>query len=155
MVMLKEGSNGSGGALDAGERLRASGIPLALIGVGLAWLLASESGSKKPAPEAAEGGAGEVLPAPGAEASANGADENGAAESGLKTMARNAGERIADYAGIAGEGASRAGGEVLAAIERHPFLFGAIGLFSGAALATLLPLGKGEKDAKAPPSTSG
>ena len=141
MVMLKEGSNGSGGALDAGERLRASGIPLALIGVGLAWLLASESGSKKPAP--------------GAEASANGADENGAAESGLKTMARNAGERIADYAGIAGEGASRAGGEVLAAIERHPFLFGAIGLFSGAALATLLPLGKGEKDAKAPPSTSG
>ena len=57
-------------------------------------------------------------------------------------MARATGERISEYAGVAGDRASRLGGDIVTTIERHPLLFGAIGLISGAALATLLPLGK-------------
>jgi hypothetical protein len=151
--------------------------------VGLAWLLVSESGivENLPADEwfaalrrrssRMESGDGAALPAGGRDEQralppAMGGQKGRAEEPGhdgetpahvLVGMARATGERISDYAGVAGDRASRMGGELLATIERHPLLFGAIGLVSGAALATLLPLGKrgGSRAAQQPHSTDG
>jgi hypothetical protein len=147
MLMLKQVTNGNNGAAFAGgERLRANSLPLTLIGLGFAWLIASESGlvEKLPADELISGLRRRIAPSKAKEAPSGKTD--GELATGFVSLARTAGERISNYAGVAGEGASRLGTDVLATIERHPLLFGALGLVAGAALATLMPTGKSGAD---------
>lgn len=157
MDMLKHAPNGTSGAdFCDGERLRANSIPLALIGFGLAWLIARESHlvENLPAEEWIGGLRRRITPSKEAEILSG--RTAGEVATGISAFARTTGERISNYAGVAGEGASRLGSETRAAVERHPFLFGALGLVSGAALATLLPTGKrGRNGKEAGPSTGG
>lgn len=143
MDMLKKVPDENGGtAFISGERLRANSVPLGLIGLGLAWLIVSESGLVDTLP--AEEWVGNVrrrITSSKAEEMPP-ATTDGELTAGISSLARTAGERISNYAGSAGEGASRLGNRALETIERHPFLFGALGLVSGAALATLVPTGR-------------
>ena len=143
MSMMKEANDGNGAAFNGLDRLRSNSLPLALIGLGVAWLIASESGltEKLPTDEWIGGLRRRIAPPTAADELSG--KTNGEMASGLTPTARTTGERISEYCGVAGERASRVGNEVLATIERHPLLFGALGLVSGAALAALAPFGKG------------
>jgi hypothetical protein len=56
-------------------------------------------------------------------------------------------ERAGDYAGYAGERASRIAGQASQTWERHALLFGAAGLAAGVLVAALLPLSSLETEA--------
>ena len=139
-----------------GETLRANPIPLALVGFGLAWLLARQTrvvetvtGDERLRAASRRIGetigikAGNGLEAAKSEAEGWMHQAAGAARGALRTVrSSTAVERAERFAGEAGERATQLGDRLADAIERHPFLVGAIGLASGAALASLLPTGK-------------
>ena len=122
---------GNGAAwLDVGEAARANPIPLALIGVGVAWLLAANFGIAGGSPE-------------GDAASGTGAARSVRKAAG--TALEHAGE-CAEYGTLATEPVRRAGRSLRASVERHPLLIGLAGLICGAALGALLPSSRGEQD---------
>jgi Protein of unknown function (DUF3618) len=122
---------GNGAAwVDVGEAARANPIPLALIGVGVAWFLAANFGIT--------GGSAE-----GDAASGTGAARSVREAAG--TLLKGAGE-CAEYGKPATEPVRRTGRSLRASVERHPLLVGLAGLICGAALGALLPSSRREQD---------
>jgi hypothetical protein len=113
---------GNGAAwVDVGETARANPIPLALIGVGVAWLLAANFGIA--------GGS---------------ADRDAASGTGAARSVREAAGIVLERP--ATERVRRAGRSLRASVERHPLLVGLAGLICGAALGALLPSSRREQD---------
>jgi Protein of unknown function (DUF3618) len=120
--MVKE-SLGAESAL--GRAVRADPVPLALIALGIAWLVAENTGLLSgPAP-----GRGKRPAAP---------DPAGAA------AFERADERT-DKISHPGERARRAGWRLTDGIKRNPLLFGLAGIVCGVAVAKLLPSSRGER----------
>ncbi|MBV9858715.1 MAG: DUF3618 domain-containing protein [Alphaproteobacteria bacterium] len=186
--MIKE-SMGGNEALNRGLGLvRANPIPVALIGLGVTWLLASNTGvvetvagnervraagrrvtglasdlgaragaiasdvagrvgmSGSAEEEGEEGGGGRT----GSRTGEGGRNESGgwvhqvagAAQGAVRSVRDSGGAvlgRAGDYAGFAGDGASRVADQLTDAFERHPILVGAVGAMAGALLGALLP----------------
>ena len=121
--------------VEIGEAVRANRLPLALIGAGVAWLLARNLGSAT----------GQQPLRPGSRGEAWMHQAAGAARGAVRSV-RETGDAVleragqyAEYAGRAKEHAQSAGGSLRAAFERYPLLIGLVGMASGAALAALLP----------------
>ena len=155
-MMRRSTSAADAGQRTIGDALRANPIPLALVGFGLAWLIAANSGAIDKLADAdrlraARRRIGETIGLnPGDGFAAGESEAEGwvhqaadAARDALRTVRGSAAvERAGQFAGEAGERASQLGGRLSDAVERHPLLVGALGLVSGAALAALLPTGK-------------
>jgi hypothetical protein len=136
--------------------LRENPLPLALVGFGLAWMLARSAcvGDTRAAADrlrAAGERIGEAVASKPGDALAAAESEAGgwvhqaadAARGALRTVQASAAvERAEQFAGEAGQRAAQFGDRLADAIERHPLIVGALGLVSGAALASLLPGGK-------------
>ena len=150
--MITESVKGNGiVSIDLGEAVRDNGLPLALIGIGVAWLLGRNLGT---AGGKAEGDAalGEPIPQSTGRSDAWVHQVAGAARGALRSVQETGGailERVepyVEYAGQAKEQARRAGGSLRATFERNPLLIGLLGLVSGAAIAALLPAAGRERD---------
>ena len=137
--------------IDVGEVFRANRMPLALIGAGIAWVIAANLGFDDTvqgfATSAEMGGSGTKAP---------GTDRNGVwvhraagAARSVREAADNVLERAgtyADYARPATEPVRRAGRSLRVAVEQRPFLVGLAGLLCGAAVAALLPATRRERE---------
>jgi Protein of unknown function (DUF3618) len=142
--------------IDLGKVVRANRIPLALIGLGTAWLLAGNLGIGRGEAVDDLGSSDEGI-SPGA---AGGMSRNsvwmhqtaGAARSAARSVRETAGtvlERAGEYPGYtgsAGEQVRRASESVRVKVEQHPLLVGLAGLICGAAIAALLPSSGREQD---------
>ena len=140
MITDTIGKNGIVG-MNVGEAVRANRLPLAIIGAGVAWLLArnlASSGNGRSA-------------APSSEPSAGGSEgwvhqTAGAARGALHSV-RDTGGEVLDRVGHYTEGYTDqakervrdVGGSLRSTFEQNPLLIGLIGAISGAALAMLLP----------------
>ena len=137
--------------VELGEAVRANRLPLALIGAGVAWLLARNLGIAGSGRIEGTVAAGERVPHPKNRGDAWVHQAAGAARGAIRSVRDSGGavleraERYAEYAGHAQEQARRAGGSLRTTFERHPLLIGLVGLGSGAALAALLPATKRER----------
>jgi hypothetical protein len=142
--------------IDFGKAVRANRIPLALIGVGAAWLLAGNLGiGRGEAADDLGSPDGGISPTAAGKTSRNGVwmhQAAGAARGAARSVGDTAGtvlERAGEYAGYAGSAGEqmRSAGETLRAkVEQHPLLIGLAGLICGAAIAALLPSSKREQD---------
>jgi hypothetical protein len=143
--------------------LRTNQVPIALIGVGIAWLLANNTGFAGRVAEdervraarrrIGEIGIGRVAERGGQSLGPGGQDTDGwvhqaaGAARGAIGSVRDAGGSVLDrasssitsYAGDAGDLAKRAGGQLVAKLERDPWLIGVVGFVAGALLAAVLP----------------
>jgi hypothetical protein len=121
--------------IDFGEAARANRIPLALIGIGVAWLLAGNL-------RIGRGESAEDLGSPDdgiSPAAAGGTSRN-------RVWMHQAAGAARSTAGSAGEQVRRAGESVRVKVEQRPLLIGLAGLICGAAIAALLPSSKREQD---------
>ena len=162
--MNKDSPKGSG----LGEAIQANCVPLTLIGVGVAWLLASNTGladrvvndervqtARRRIGEIAgdigiagssEGPSGPVLGPDGKPLTRTDSDRGngwvhqaaGAARGAITTV-RDAGSAVLDRAGAAGDLANRAGSQVTEKLSTDPWLIGVGGFIAGALLAAILP----------------
>ena len=163
--MITDSMKGSG----VGEAVQANSVPLALIGIGIAWLVASNTGladrvvndervqtARRRIGEIANnvgiGGAsdeessGRVLGPDGEPitrtdlAQGNGWIHQAAgAARGAMTSVRDAGNAVLDKAGAAGDLANRASSQVSDKLSTDPWLIGVAGLVGGALIAAMLP----------------
>lgn len=157
------------GGISLGAGLRADPVALALIGLGVAWLVAGNTGifaGVTPHRDDAEAGE-DAVPAerimgPGGEPAHDGHRNGrrdgwmrhaaGAAQDALRSICESGGavlERAGGYLEDithSGGHAQRTGGRLLAGAEDNPLLLGVLGLVSGAALAMLLPAGRREQE---------
>jgi ElaB/YqjD/DUF883 family membrane-anchored ribosome-binding protein len=165
--MLRETMSGNSGKI--GETLRNHPVPLALIGVGVGWMLVGgigrgtgethvfaqqEQEEGGPAPYPA-GGIGEMagyayartksaLASGGMTGKAGDmANKAAAASSGLM---RDTARRASDYAHQAGEQLSGAGDRFFHLMEEHPLTTAAIGLVAGTVIGLLLPSSQIEEE---------
>jgi hypothetical protein len=168
--MITNSLKGSG----FGEVMQANRVPLTLIGIGVAWLVASNTGladrvvndervqaARRRIGEFAgdigiggssEGSGGREL---GRGQALTGADSGrgngwvhqaaGAARGAIGTV-RDAGSAVLDRAGAAGDLASRASGQVTEKLSTDPWLIGIAGLVAGAIVAAILPPTRVEQD---------
>src|SRR5438270_1013348 len=151
-----------------GEVIQANRVPLTLIGIGVAWLVASNTGladrvvndervqaARRRIGEFAgdigiggssEGSGGRVLGPDGEPATrtdSSGGDgwvhqAAGAARGAISTV-RDAGSAVLDRAGAAGDLANRATSQVTEKLSADPWLIGVAGLVAGAIFAAILP----------------
>ena len=170
--MLTNSLKGSG----FGEVMQANRVPLTLIGIGVAWLVASNTGladrvandervqaARRRIGEFAgdigiggsssEGSGGQVLGPDGEPLTRAESDRgNGwvhqaaGAARGAISTVRDAGSAVLDRAGAAGDLASRAGGQVTEKLSTDPWLIGVAGLVAGAIFAAILPPTRIEED---------
>jgi Protein of unknown function (DUF3618) len=145
--MITQSIDGNGGLrAEIGEAVRANRLPLAVIGAGVAWLLArnlttaGSGNAESDVPRPERGGEAWVHQAAGA---ARGAIRS-VRDTGGAVLER-AGQYV-EYAAQPGDQVRHAGGSLRAAFERYPLLIGLVGLASGAALAALLPATRRERD---------
>ena len=153
-----------------GKILRTNQLPIALIGVGIAWLLASNTGltGRVVGDEHVLGarrrigelGIGRIAERRGPSLGQGGEAADGwvhhAAEAarGAIGSVRDSGNAALDratsgitsYAGDAGDLAKRAGGQLVERIERDPWLIGVVGFVAGALLAALMPPTRAERE---------
>jgi hypothetical protein len=158
-----------------GEAIQANGVPLALIGVGIAWLVASNTGmadrvvndervqaARRRIGELAgdigiggtsEGASGQLLGPDGEpltrsdSARGNGwVHQAAGAARGAITSVRDASNAVLDRAGAATDLASRASSQVTEKVSTDPWLIGLAGLVAGALLAAVLPPTRIEQD---------
>jgi hypothetical protein len=157
------------GGIGLGGAIRGDPVPLALIGLGVGWLVAENigllDGITRSGPSTRTGtDIGDNGPAQRLEASAaaeprgNGRGDGwlhraaGAAQDALKSLYAGGGaalERAGDYIGEAvpsGARARHAGGRVVGSLEDNPLLLGLAGLAVGAALSMLLPPTRREQE---------
>jgi len=134
--------------INVAEAVRANRLPLALIGAGVAWLLARNLATPdETAPAAATSSEPRAVRS---EAWVHQAA--GAARGALRSVRDTGGEvlervgRYADYADQAKGQARHVGGSVRSTFDRNPLLIGLVGAISGAALALLLPATKREQE---------
>jgi len=157
--------------------LQTNWVPLSLIGVGIAWLVASKTGlaervahddrvqvaGRKGGEFAGElgigddrseaAGAGKILGPDGEPLSGASSRRGdgwvhqaaGAARGALGSV-RDAGSAVLHRAGVAGDLANRAGGQVTEKLSTDPWLIGVAGLVAGALLGALLPPTRMEQD---------
>jgi hypothetical protein len=165
LEMFIDSRKGSG----LGEVIQANSVPLTLIGIGVAWLVASNTGlvdrvvndervqaAQRRIGEIAgdigigggskEGAGGQILGPDGETLARTDADRgNGwvhqaaGAARGAMTSVRDAGSAVLDRAGAATDLASRAGSQVTEKLSTDPWLIGVAGLVAGALLAAILP----------------
>jgi hypothetical protein len=168
--MVMQSSTGS----SIGEVIQANGVPLALIGVGIAWMLASNTGltervvndervqaARRRVGEIATdlgiagkgeaGGTGRVLGPDGQPLTRTNGDgwvhQAADAAKGAISSVREAGNAVLDRAGDAGDFAKRAGGQVTEKLQgSDPWLIGIAGLVAGALFAALLPPSRIERE---------
>ena len=170
--MITNSLKGSG----FGEVMQANRVPLTLIGIGVAWLVASNTGladrvvndervqaARRRIGEFAgdigiggsssEGSGGQVLGPDGEPLTRAESDRgNGwvhqaaGAARGAISTVRDAGSAVLDRAGAAGDLASRAGGQVTEKLSTDPWLIGVAGLVAGAVFAAILPPTRIEQD---------
>jgi Protein of unknown function (DUF3618) len=136
--------------VDVGEVVRVSRMPLAVVGAGIAWLIAANLGLD----DTAQGFAtsGEM----GGLGAKSGTDRNGVwvhRAAGAARSVREAADTVleragayADYAKPAAEPVRRAGRSLRVAVEQRPFLVGLAGLLCGAAVAAFLPSTRRERE---------
>jgi Protein of unknown function (DUF3618) len=148
-----------------GEAIRANPIPVALIGIGVAWLIAGSTGvvdsivqdervqtARRRVTEVAGQVGAKVgatvgitghpqIDAPAGEPGGNGwvHQASDAARGALRSV-RETGSAVIGRAGDAG-GAARA-----ATFDRHPLIIGVLAVVAGAALAALLPPSRAEDE---------
>ena len=170
--MIKGSQKGSG----LGEAIQANGVPLTLIGVGIAWLVANNTGlaervvndervqaARRRIGEFAgdigigngssEGSGGQLLGPDGEPlARTDSGRGNGwvhqaaGAARDAINTVRDAGSAVLDRAGAAGDLANRAGGQVTEKLSTDPWLIGVAGLVAGALFAAILPATRIEQD---------
>jgi hypothetical protein len=159
-----------------GEAIQANSVPLALIGVGIAWLVASNTGladrvvndervqaARRRIGEFAgdigigggssDGAGGQIL-GPDGERLARTDSSRGdgwvhhaaGAARGAISTVRDAGSAVLDRAGVATDLASRASTQVTEKLSTDPWLIGVAGLVAGALLAAILPPTRIEQD---------
>lgn len=150
-----------------GAAFRADPVPLALIGLGVAWLVAENLGLVggvkfgEGSAAAGEAAASAQQIADHAEPALDGAGAHGgegwmqraagAAQGAVRSIVADGGavlERAGDYLGKAlpsGGSAQHAGGW-LKGVERHPLVLGAAGLAAGAVVSLLLPTTRREQE---------
>jgi hypothetical protein len=165
IAMITESFGAEGGGRSAlAEIARANPIPLALIGAGIGWLIANNTGMLDriahdervrravrqitdlagTTGEGWEGGTagGWVHRAAGAAKGAIGAvrDTGSAVVERSAAYRELAGERTARWRDTGQAAVERAGEQASATWERHALLFGLVGLVSAAVVAAMLPL---------------
>jgi hypothetical protein len=170
--MITDSLKGSG----LGEVIQANSVPLTLIGVGIAWLVASNTGlvdrvvndervqaAQRRIGELAgdigiggassDGSGGQILGPDGEPLARNDSGRgNGwvhqaaGAARGAISTVREAGSAVLDRAGAAGDLASRAGTQVTEKLSTDPWLIGVAGLVAGALFAAILPPTRVEQD---------
>lgn len=170
--MIRDSLKGSG----LGEVIQANGVPLTLIGIGIAWLVASNTGladrvvndervqaARRRIGELAgdigiggssrEGSGGQILGPDGEPLARTDADRGDSwvhqaagAARGAITSVRDAGSAVLDRAGAAGDLAGRAGNQVTEKLSTDPWLIGVAGLVAGALFAAVLPPTRIEQD---------
>ena len=159
-----------------GEAIQANSVPLALIGVGIAWLVASNTGladrvvndervqaarrrigefagdigiggsSNKGTGGQILGPDGEPLTRSDAERGNGWVHQAAGAARGAITSVRDASNAVLDRAGAATDLASRASSQVTEKLSTDPWLIGVAGLVAGALLAAVLPPTRIEQD---------
>jgi hypothetical protein len=170
--MMRDSWKGNG----LGEVIQSNSVPLTLIGVGIAWLLASNTGlvdrvvndarvqaAQRRIGELAgdigigggssERSGGRVLGPDGeplARTDSGGGDgwvhQAAGAARGAISTVRDAGSAVLDRAGAAGDLANRASGQVTEKLSTDPWLIGVAGLIAGAIFAAILPPTRIEQD---------
>jgi hypothetical protein len=170
--MLTSSLKGGG----AGEVIQANRVPLTLIGIGIAWLVASNTGladrvvndervraARRRIEEFAgdvgigggssEGSGGRVLGPDGEPLTRTDSGQGdgwvhqaAGAARGAISTVRDAGSAVLDRAGAATDLASRAGSQVTEKLSTDPWLIGVAGLVAGAILAAILPPTRIEQD---------
>ena len=163
-----------GGGL--GEVIQANKVPLTLIGIGIAWLVASNTGladrvandervqaARRRIGEFAgdigigggsSDGAGGPILGPDGERLARSDSSRGdgwvhqaaGAARGAISTVRDAGSAVLDRAGAAGDLANRASSQVTEKLSTDPWLIGVAGLVAGAIFAAILPPTRIEQD---------
>ena len=159
-----------------GEVIQANKVPLTLIGIGIAWLVASNTGladrvandervqaARRRIGEFAgdigigggssDGAGGQIL-GPDGERLARSDSSRGdgwvhqaaGAARGAISTVRDAGSAVLDRAGAATDLASRASTQVTEKLSTDPWLIGVAGLVAGALLAAILPPTRIEQD---------
>jgi hypothetical protein len=159
-----------------GEVIQANKVPLTLIGIGVAWLVASNTGladrvandervqaARRRIGEFAgdigigggssDGAGGQIL-GPDGERLARSDSSRGdgwvhqaaGAARGAISTVRDAGSAVLDRAGAAGDLANRASSQVTEKLSTDPWLIGVAGLVAGALLAAILPPTRIEQD---------
>jgi hypothetical protein len=159
-----------------GGVIQTNSVPLTLIGIGIAWLVASNTGladrvvndervqaARRRIGELAgdigigggssEGSGGRDLGADGqplTRTDGGGGDgwvhQAAGAARGAISTVRDAGSAVLDRAGSAGDLASRASSQVTEKLSTDPWLIGVAGLVAGALLAAVLPPTRIEQD---------
>jgi Protein of unknown function (DUF3618) len=125
MVKRSWGANGLG-RMGLGSAFRADPAPLALIGLGLAWLAAEKTG---------------LLGRTAARRGERPAAQDPAGGAAFECAGDNT-EKITHPDGRA----CRAGRRLTGGVERNPLLFGLAGIVCGAAVAVLLPSARRERE---------
>ena len=170
--MITNSLKGSG----FGEVIQANRVPLTLIGIGVAWLVASNTGLVERVVndervQAAQRRIGELAGDIGIGGGSN--SESGGpvlgpdgepltrtasgrgdgwvhqaagAARGAISTVRDAGSAVLDRAGAAGDLANRASGQVTEKLSTDPWLIGVAGLVAGAIFAAILPPTRIEQD---------
>jgi len=170
--MITDSLKGSG----VGEVIQANRVPLTLIGIGVAWLVASNTGladrvvndervqaARRRIGELAgdigiggsssEGSGGQILGPDGAPLTRTDSDRDdgwvhqaAGAARGAISTVRDAGSAVLDRAGAAGDLANRASSQVTEKLSTDPWLIGVAGLVAGAVFAAILPPTRIEQD---------
>jgi hypothetical protein len=170
--MMRDSWKGNG----LGEMIQSNSVPLTLIGVGIAWLVASNTGLvdrvvNDERVQAAQRRIGELAgdigigggSSEGSGARVLGPDgepltrtESGrgdgwvhqaaGAARGAISTVRDAGSAVLDRAGAAGDLANRASSQVTEKLSTDPWLIGVAGLVAGAIFAAILPPTRIEQD---------
>jgi len=159
-----------------GETLQANSIPLTLIGLGIAWLVVSNTGladrvandprvqtarrrigelagdigvgggSSEPSGGQILGPDGEPLSRTDSSRGDGWVHQAAGAARGAISSVRDAGSAVLDRASAAGDLTSRAGTQVTEKLSADQWLIGVAGLVAGAVLAAMLPPTRVEQD---------
>jgi hypothetical protein len=159
-----------------GETLQANSMPLTLIGLGIAWLVVSNTGladrvandprvqtarrrigelagdfgvgggSSEPSGGQILGPDGEPLSRTDSSRGDGWVHQAAGAARGAISSVRDAGSAVLDRASAAGDLTSRAGTQVTEKLSADPWLIGVAGLVAGAVLAAMLPPTRVEQD---------
>ena len=170
--MMRDSWKGNG----LGEVIQSNSVPLTLIGIGVAWLVASNTGlvdrvvndervraaqrrigelagDIKIGGGSSEESGGRVLGPDGEPLTRTDSGRGdgwvhqaAGAARGAISTVRDAGSAVLDRAGAAGDLASRAGGQVTEKLSTDPWLIGVAGLVAGAIFAAILPPTRIEQD---------
>jgi hypothetical protein len=165
LEMITDSLKGSG----LGEVVQANKVPLTLIGIGVAWLVASNTGladrvvndervqaARRRIGEVAgnigiggsssEGSGGQILGPDGEPLTRTDAGRSDGWVHQAAGAARDAGNAVLDRAGAATDLANRASSQVTEKLSTDPWLIGVAGLVAGALLAAVLPPTRIEQD---------